>query len=846
MPSSSKVFVAPFLGGLNTEISSIENALVNTSDELNCTIWRKKVRGRRFGMNVERDGEYLETPKGSVYSDYLWKNVSKTSTDFIVKQIDKILYFYQATNKPFSINRIPQTVDLTNYITEEGRFYQYPLGYSSGNGNVLIVSKYMKPLTISYDFTSNTFTVKEIDLKYRDITGIEDGTGIEETPTVLSDEHKYNLLNQGWSLQQITKFHTDKQKYPSNNLQWFIGKDNSGNLDTEKLLKTYFGNTKAPRGHFILNYFNKDRSAQSGITGGKGRKVSYSYSNTWIRNREFRFVPISDSTIVFPNSEGTSKSCTITVSRLRTKVAKRADGQYVGKVVYTLSGLKADGTWVVVNEETIKHNTSSETAPTIIVLTYPTNAVKYSQYKLNLNTIDSNGDKTNFASSITFSAELSIAEDGDPFQVEQSLDRITDIAYMSGKYFYLINDTVLFSQTITEDNQGFDKCYQDADPTSEEISDLLPTDGGLVKFDTMGEGMALKTFNRGVLIFGRDTVQGIISPSDGRFTATAYDVVELSAAGLAGSKSVVTVADSVFYWSPLGIFRIGVNQNTGNTLVAENISLTRIQSFYNDIQDFSKQFCKAAFDYSNNCIYWYYPTDENNLQKLDSVLVYDLNYDAFTPFKISEDAYVVSVFDTLNSSLIEPTSYVKSQEETIISNGEYVTANEETNDYNRYVAVQHGIVNKDGHVSFGDYNNRNFLDWDTVGFDSYLVSAPITSSGKFLFSGSMIANTFDKRQVPQLETIFERTEEGKLMRNTYISPSGAYIRVRWGWSLKEQSNRWDIQQNGYIPQKDFLNDAIVVSKMYVKGRGRSFQVEVRNDKEKDFRLVGMNITMRSK
>ena len=132
MPSSSKVFVAPFLGGLNTEISSIENALANTSDELNCTIWRKKVRGRRFGMNVERDGEYLETPKGSVYSDYLWKNVSKTSTDFIVKQIDKILYFYQATNKPFSINRIPQTVDLTNYITEEGRFYQYPLGYSSG------------------------------------------------------------------------------------------------------------------------------------------------------------------------------------------------------------------------------------------------------------------------------------------------------------------------------------------------------------------------------------------------------------------------------------------------------------------------------------------------------------------------------------------------------------------------------------------------------------------------------------------------------------------------------------------------------------------------------------------
>ena len=80
----------------------------------------------------------------------------------------------------------------------------------------------------------------------------------------------------------------------------------------------------------------------------------------------------------------------------------------------------------------------------------------------------------------------------------------------------------------------------------------------------------------------------------------------------------------------------------------------------------------------------------------------------------------------------------------------------------------------------------------------------------------------------------------------YITESGANIRMRWGWSLNDSSNRWDMVQNGYRPQKDFLHDEYVESRLHVRGRGKAFQIEIRNDDNKDFRLAGMNLLVRSR
>ena len=94
MPSNSRLFVKPFIGGINTELSSVEDAILNTSDELNCTILPEGMRGRRLGFNIERDGKWFESNESTVTSVFYWDNVSKKDYDYVVVQIGEVLKFF--------------------------------------------------------------------------------------------------------------------------------------------------------------------------------------------------------------------------------------------------------------------------------------------------------------------------------------------------------------------------------------------------------------------------------------------------------------------------------------------------------------------------------------------------------------------------------------------------------------------------------------------------------------------------------------------------------------------------------------------------------------------------------
>ena len=108
------------------------------------------------------------------------------------------------------------------------------------------------------------------------------------------------------------------------------------------------------------------------------------------------------------------------------------------------------------------------------------------------------------------------------------------------------------------------------------------------------------------------------------------------------------------------------------------------------------------------------------------------------------------------------------------------------------------------------------------------------------------STTSKKADLHTVATVVMDATTAEDRRKQYLAASGANIRMRWGWALDERSNRWDMVQNGYRPQKDFLHDEYVESRIHVRGRGKAFQVEIRNDSNKDFRLAGMNLLVRSK
>src|SRR5690606_21646018 len=62
--------------------------------------------------------------------------------------------------------------------------------------------------------------------------------------------------------------------------------------------------------------------------------------------------------------------------------------------------------------------------------------------------------------------------------VEVVTSRPPTVSFFSGRVWYACDSTVYFSQVLDDKAKaGF--CYQEADPTSEDISDLIASDGGV-------------------------------------------------------------------------------------------------------------------------------------------------------------------------------------------------------------------------------------------------------------------------------------------------------------------------------------------------------------------------------
>lgn len=819
MPSQTKVTLRPFIGGLSTEINGTIDSTDNTSDELNCTIFNDGTRGRRYGINLEKSGRYFETEMGKAYSGYLWKNVNKTDLDIIVYQVDTTLHFYQYTIKPYSINKYTATLDIFDEVIDLSNFLNGSLSYAIADGKLIIANKYMNPCVVSFDTETQTFNKKKITIFYRDFEGIDEDIDVATMPTTLTKEHHYNLVNQGWKENEIDQVFKDQNTYPANNMQWFLGKDASGAFQTSKLLTIYFGNSRAPKGHCILDYFERDRSAASGIYSSVGkREAKYYYHNrypsgSWAWCYEWKIDKVE---MELENSEGIVNSYSVKFFSCNNYLQNP-----IQTATCELYGLDEGDSWNFIDRSSFSFTNEGNNTNTFA------NETSYKKHKVVIN-LAVPVSEVNCWTAVNLKGNTSL------FPYTGPNSKVIDITSMSGKIFYLAGDTVLFSQTVNEDADNIGKCYQEADPTSEEISDLIDTDGGHVKFQAMGEGLALATFNRGVLVFGREKVYGLLSPRDKKFSATEYDTVELSSAGLVGSKSVVSVADSVYFWSPVGIFRIGVNNNTGTTLVAESVSAGTIQQYYNNITQYSKSNARAVFDFATNRIYWYYPLTENEPWKLNGVLVYDLNYNAFMPYKISDGGAVVGVFTTITAERVRPVYSLFAGDSLVIADNYSVIAKDVVTKYDRFQALQHCIIDENGNISFGDYNSRDFKDWLKSSYDSYMVSTPLTFN-----------DTYFNKQAPILQTVITRTEEDFTRTSKkYIGSSGAYLRMRWGWSNSDLSNHWDLVQNCYILPKDFLYIDYIVSRVHIRGRGRSMQIEIRNDGDKDFRLASINMLVR--
>ena len=298
-----------FTKGLITEYTAMnfpENAVTETD---NCIYSELGTVSRRLGVDYEdaaivRSLTSLGATAGGVssgddthtFSEFKWFSVgNEGTTSFIVQQIDNIIRFF-TDDSSISPNLKTFDIDLLDYATAGSTDTQIGANicqFTNGDGYLFITHPLCEPLYVSYNSDTDTIDVNDITIKIRDIEGLDEDVENDDRPIVLTDIHKYNLYNQGWdtdvpnidgySENALVYWDRARTDYPSNADVWWVWRGSRGwvsftqgftlpedGVSPDSIQR---GNSPAPRGHYVYDAFDIDRSTKSGIAGLVGQSA---------------------------------------------------------------------------------------------------------------------------------------------------------------------------------------------------------------------------------------------------------------------------------------------------------------------------------------------------------------------------------------------------------------------------------------------------------------------------------------------------------------------------------------------------------------------------------------------
>jgi hypothetical protein len=550
---------------------------------------------------------------------------------------------------------------------------------------------------------------------------VDDGLDVDEEPGTLSTLHEYNLRNQGWVTQatnNITEFVSDTGVYPANNQIWSTEKDSDGNVSGNKIRKFGFGSTPAPKGSYILDPFDKDREAASGLIG------------------------IADETID---------------------------------------------------------------------------------------------------------------------------DRPEAVAFFAGRACYALGGDIFISQVLNENRDNAGICHQVNDPTAEDISDLLATDGLVVNIPE-ASGIT-KLINKGssLIVFARNGVWKIAGV-DGVFKATEFSVSKVSDEGILSGKAAASVKGTPYWLSDSGIFRLGTDQ-TGLNEVVEPLTEKTIKDHYVAIPNEALENASTVFDKINDKIYWFYKDStlapaNSSPYYYNKVLVFDLRIQAFYKHSISQytdSPFIIGAFVPSNiSDTEEAFNVVVGNDNVVAGAGNQVVVTQEVRTFGdptfKLICIEPNKSTTANNWTFAEFNDTGFTDWLTAD----TVDTTGANYVSYIESGYELADsTAHFKQAPYLVCHCTRTETGFVDDGSgqyiFVRPSSLLVQPRWDWSDNGASGKIGSQQQVYRFRRNWLVDPsaldfdngfpLTVTRSKLRGRGKSLQLRFESEQGKDFNLAGYHITL---
>lgn len=269
-----------FVKGFLTEFSGFnfpENACAET---LNCVFDQTGSVSRRPGLALEE----VSTPptvtytSNSVYTSFVWKSAGyRSENSFLVQQIDNTLHFYKLLGDQLAENKTSFTFDLNTHGTG-GSPGESVCQFANGSGRLFVSNPDTETFYIRYDSDNDTIDSQVVEVKIRDFRVLDDGYNIDEamSHSLNDQEYLYNIKNQGWTDELLNGWRVQgNSSYPTKGQVWWYFRDSTANsipvyMNFAPVFRYKFqdlGKSLAPRGTFILDAFNQDRDAVSGLSG---------------------------------------------------------------------------------------------------------------------------------------------------------------------------------------------------------------------------------------------------------------------------------------------------------------------------------------------------------------------------------------------------------------------------------------------------------------------------------------------------------------------------------------------------------------------------------------------------
>lgn len=792
-----------FVGGLNTEVSPLAFPEGSSLDEQNFEMLINGTRRRRKGLRRESghtagsvEAEATTYSSDMVCRAHRWNGVAgDPDIVFNVLQVGASLLFFTEDTDITPGLHVKQ-IDLTDMSTTdtEADVSSRPVMMAHGRGYLFVTGRYVDPFYVSYDPVTDNFTANRIQIFVRDFKGIDDGTDLRTQPATLSDAHKYNLVNRGWTDALITDYKVNSVglKYPALNqlisravrratVAGYAELDGKPEFNAQRLEAEAFGDSSAYVGALVLNPFNtgyaKLASAAS-LIDISTFSVADATTTTWL------------VTLDTASAHGLIASDTFTITN--NKFLYVTDSG-------TLATGSLDGTFNV------------DTAPDADTITfYITKPKRYASWS------------TQYVAKGQVGADIVIRTDS-----YSTTERFQAIAFHAGRVWWAgaahkeINDTIYFTQ-IVEGPKQFGKCYQEADPTAMYISSLQPNDGGTIIVPGMGQVMAMLPMEDVLVVFAVNGVWAIAPTAQGGFMADGYIVRQISNVKTISQLGVYKGDSATTFVSDGGIYVLASDPNSGQ-VNAQSISETTIQSLWNSIPDDRKGEVQVCYDTSKKRVYYLYGDETVTAPwTYNRAIVWDTRVDAF--YKLT--------FPHSNDNT------------TFKLRGLFSTGRGDATDSAKKMKF---VVTKSNSGTFFDvldFDQTVFTDWDGTEQDAYIVTGYDNLGDFARHRQAPIIHVY----MQKTETGYEEAVDGAL---TPVGESSCWLQARWDWADSSSSGKWGAEQQVYrhvrLYQPTGASDTfdsgypVIVTRNKLRGRGRCLHLRFRADEGKDCHVLGWAI-----